>query len=164
MKGLLFSRVMRTDTYFMSRSRAPPPLPPASVFQTVVPLLLNLFVSLFEPSVKTPLIVFVLLASTEFFFVSLLYWLFPSLLVLSLFCTLFLSRHPVSNNKQFPEIAGDTPVLLLCPPINLSDCGCCRSAVFVVVIVDKTRSTWQRWFWFVMVLNWHFAFAPNKMK
>lgn len=162
MKGLLFSWVMRTDTYFMSRSRAPPPLPPASVFQTVVPLLLNLFVSLFEPSVKMPLIVFVLFASTEFIFMSLPCWLFPSLLILSLFCNLFLSRHPVSNNRQFPEIVGDTPVLLWCPPINLSDCGCCRSKVFVVVIVDKTRSAWQRWWRFVPY--WHFAVAPNRIK
>lgn len=73
-----------------------------------------------------------------------------------------LSLSPVSNNRQFPEIVGDTPVLLWCPPINLSDCGCCRSEVFVVVIVDKTRSGWKRWWRFVPY--WHLAVAPNRMK
>lgn len=88
MKGLLFSRVMRTDTYFMSRSRAPPPLPPASVFQTVVLLLLNLFVSLLEPPVKTPLIVFVLFASL-FILLSLPCWLFPLYSFCPSFCSQF---------------------------------------------------------------------------
>lgn len=146
MKGLLFSRVMRTDTYFMSRSRAPPPLPPASVFQTAVPLLLNLFC----------LAVWTVCRDAFDCFCSVcLHWIHLRVFAdFSPFCAF-------TNNRQFPEIVGDTPVLLL-PPINLSDCGRCRSEVFVVVIVDKTRSARQRW-WRSVPYR-HFAVAPNRMK
>lgn len=136
MKGLLFSRVMRTDTYFMSRSRAPPPLPPASVFQTVVLLLLNLFVSLLEPPVKTPLIVFVLFASL-FILLSLPCWLFPLYSFCLSFCPLIFSRHPVFS-KKLTKIVSDTPVLLLCPQISI------YLMAYVIgresLRVDKTRS------------------------
>lgn len=153
MKSFLFSRVMRPDTFFMWCSRVPSPLPPASVFQTVALFLLDLVVSLFEPPVKAPLVVFLLLFASLFISSSLPGWLFPSLLLLSLFfCFCLLTQSDAADNKkQFTKTVGNTLVLLLRPPICSSDCGCCGT--WVVVMVDKTWSLngplltfyWNEW-------------------
>lgn len=122
MKGLLFSWVMRTRSFFMWRSRAPPPLPPASVFRLSL-LRSSTFLSRYLNPLSRLLWVFLFfclplfssscLCRADFFLCS--------------FCPLLApitKSEAVDNNKQLPKIVGGTLVALLCPPINLSHYRC----------------------------------------
>lgn len=132
MKSFLFSWVMRPDNFFLWCSRVLSHLSPASVFQTVALLLLDLVVLLFQSPVNPFWVVFVLLFASLFISLSLPGWLFPSLLLLSLFFLFF--SHPLSVSS---------PNLMLLTIISGLTVDVVGRGVVVVVMVDNTRSLGQ---------------------